>query len=158
MTAETPAYLAAEIRDARSADVARLREVFRRSSLSHDDQRELLLAHPEVLELDADAVLAGGTRAAVLDGEVVGFATVADERGDGTLELVDLFVDPDRMRGGVGRALVEDLAERARARRVTRIEVTANDHALAFYEAAGFVRVGTAQTRFGPAPRMQRHL
>lgn len=153
--ADTPVSLA--VRDAEPADVARLREVFRRSSLSHEGQRGLLLAHPEVLELDADAVLAGGTRVAVLDGEVVGFATVGDG-ADGAVELVDLFVDPDQQRGGIGRALVEDLAGRARGGGATRIEVTANEGALAFYEALGFVRTGVSPTRFGPAPRMERHL
>ena len=29
---------------------------------------------------------------------------------------------------------------------------------LAFYEAVGFIRVGEAQTRFGPASRMSLHL
>ena len=37
---------------------------------------------------------------------------------------------------------------------VQRIEVTGNDHALAFYQRAGFVIDGVAQTRFGPATRM----
>jgi hypothetical protein len=32
--------------------------------------------------------------------------------------------------------------------------VTANDHALGFYERAGFVADGIAQTRFGAAPLM----
>jgi ribosomal protein S18 acetylase RimI-like enzyme len=63
-------------------------------------------------------------------------------------------VDPDWMRRGIGRALVSDTAATARARNLSRIEVTANDHALAFYEAVGFVRDGTVSTPFGSAPRM----
>ena len=150
--------IALEIRDAVPADLPRLREVFRRSALVHDDQRAVLLAHPEVLELDAEAVLTGDTRVAVVDGDVVGFATMTGRAGDAVGELVDLFVDPEHLRRGIGRALVEDLVDRARTGSLTRLEVTANDQALAFYDAAGFVRVGTARTRFGPAPRMQRHL
>jgi hypothetical protein len=41
---------------------------------------------------------------------------------------------------------------------VSRIEVTANPHAMAFYERAGFVPDGTAETRFGAAPRMRLDL
>jgi hypothetical protein len=35
-----------------------------------------------------------------------------------------------------------------------RIEVTANPHALGFYEKAGFVVAHDVRTRFGPASRM----
>ena len=35
------------------------------------------------------------------------------------------------------------------------VDVTANPDALAFYESVGFVAVGEAETRFGPAPRMR---
>ena len=58
------------------------------------------------------------------------------------------------MRRGVGRALIVDVAAITRSRGIARVEVTANGHALAFYEAAGFVEDGTAETRFGPAQRM----
>ncbi|MGN6172171.1 MAG: GNAT family N-acetyltransferase, partial [Streptosporangiaceae bacterium] len=69
-------------------------------------------------------------------------------------ELEDLFVDPEWMGQGAGRALVQDLVAIARQRGVRRIEVTANPHALAFYEKAGFVVGREVGTRFGPAPRM----
>jgi ribosomal protein S18 acetylase RimI-like enzyme len=63
-------------------------------------------------------------------------------------------VDPDRMGQGIGRALVLDLIAIGRSRGVRRVEVTANQHALAFYEKAGFVVEHDIKTRFGPAPRM----
>jgi GNAT superfamily N-acetyltransferase len=140
------------IRDARPADVDALRTVFRRSPLSNEGNRRNLLAHPDVLEWTADPVAEGRTRAAVVDDRVVGFATTS-VAADG-LELEDLFVDPDWMRRGVGRALVEDVVAAARRRGVLRVTVTANEHALAFYERAGFVAQGVVQTTFGPAPRM----
>jgi hypothetical protein len=37
---------------------------------------------------------------------------------------------------------------------VTRVEVSANDHALAFYEAVGFVQIGMVDTVLRPVPRM----
>ena len=68
--------------------------------------------------------------------------------------IEDLFVDPEVMRQGIGRALIADAVAAARHAGVGRIEVTANEHALAFYEEVGFVWDGVADTRFGPAPDM----
>jgi GNAT superfamily N-acetyltransferase len=146
----------ATIRDAHLGDIGRLGEIFRSASLSNEGDRSALLAHPEVLEFDATCVREGRTRVAVEGDLVVGFASVA-ANGD-VVELDDLFVDPKWMRRGVGRALMRDVSETARAGGVERIEVTANHHALAFYEAAGFVVDGVAETRFGPAHRMHLDL
>ncbi|HEY7106513.1 MAG TPA: GNAT family N-acetyltransferase [Acidimicrobiia bacterium] len=145
-----------EVRTAQAGDLVHLRDVFRRASLSNAGDRELLLAHPEVLEYDDSHVRTGRTRVAVVDGRVVGFASLVF--GDGA-ELEDLFVDPDWMRRGVATALVVDARDVALARGVTRIDVTANEHARAFYEAVGFVEDGTAATPLGPtAPRMRLDL
>jgi GNAT superfamily N-acetyltransferase len=78
--------------------------------------------------------------------------------GEHAVELEDLFVDPGWMRQGVGLALIDDLAARAEHSGVRRIEVTANPHALAFYERAGFVADGMTTVRWGTAPRMHRDL
>ena len=80
-----------------------------------------------------------------MDGEIVGFATLVGS------ELEDLFTDPDWMRHGIATALVRDLAAN-----VPRIDLTANPHALAFYESVGFVEDGIAETSGGPAVRMHR--
>ena len=141
------------IRDAGPGDMTALRAVFRRSSLSNDGDRPNLLAHPEVLELPDRAVREGRTRAAVADGDIVGFASWLGA-GD-AVEIEDLFVDPEWMRQGIGRALVLDLIAIACGRGIRRVEVTANQHALAFYEKAGFVVYREEATRFGPAPRMR---
>jgi ribosomal protein S18 acetylase RimI-like enzyme len=137
-------------------DLAQIREVFRRSSLSNAADRPHLLAHPDALELDADGVLGGRTRVAVAGGRIAGFATTS--LGDGAAELDDLFVDPDAMRQGLGTALVRDAAAMAHRAGATRLEVTANEDARAFYESVGFVEVGRAETRFGTAPRMHLDL
>ena len=141
------------IRAAVPGDMPSLRDVFRRSSLSNDGDRPNLLAHPDVLELSDLAVREGRTRAAVAGDRIVGFATWL---GTGSIvEIEDLFVDPDQMRQGIGRALVLDLIAIARGHGVRRVEVTANQHALVFYENVGFAVCHDVETRFGPAPRMQ---
>jgi GNAT superfamily N-acetyltransferase len=88
-------------------------------------------------------VIDGRTRVAVVEGRIVGFATLVGS------ELEDLFTDPDWMRRGIAAALVRDAAAT-----VPRIEVTANSHALHFYEAVGFVHDGVTETPGGPGYRM----
>ena len=142
-----------EIRVAGAADLEAIAAVYRRASLSNEGDRAALLAHPDALEFDPAPVAEGLTRVAVTGGRVVGFATARPTAPD-TLELDDLFVDPDRRREGIATALVRDVERRARGAGVTRIEVTANEHAHDFYRSAGFTPAGTTATRFGPAPRM----
>jgi GNAT superfamily N-acetyltransferase len=141
------------IREAGPADTAALRDVYRRASLSNDGDRASLLANPDALEFPGPAAGDGRTRVAVAaGGQVAGFATTLIA-GD-TAELDDLFVDPGWMRHGVGRALVLDAAEIARRRGIGRVEVTANPHALVFYERVGFTVDYEVRTRFGPGSRM----
>ena len=144
------------IRDAGPGDMTALRDVFRRSSLSNDNDRMTLLAHPDVLELSAQGVTDGRTRVADADGRVIGFATWLGT-GDVT-EIEDLFVDPDWMRRGVGRALVQDLISLAHQRGVRRVEVTGNPHARDFYERVGFTHDHEVVTRLGPGLRMHLDL
>jgi GNAT superfamily N-acetyltransferase len=141
------------IRDSVPADLDALRDVYRRSSLSNDGDRSILLANPDVLEFPGPATGDGRTRVAVAaGGRVVGFATTLIA-GDAA-ELDDLFVDPGWMRRGIGRALVLDAIEIARGRGASRVEVTANPHALVFYSRAGFTVDHEVRTRFGPGSRM----
>jgi GNAT superfamily N-acetyltransferase len=140
------------IRAAVLGDMSAVRDVFRRSSLSDNGDRAILLAHPDALEFSDLTVREGRTRVAVADDRIAGFATWLSA-GD-IFEIEDLFVDPERMGHGIGRALVLDLIAIARGHGAGRVEVTANQHALAFYERVGFVVDGDVETRFGPAPRM----
>ncbi|HZN16546.1 MAG TPA: GNAT family N-acetyltransferase [Acidimicrobiales bacterium] len=136
-----------DLRSATNDDVPAISDLFVRSSATNDGDRALIALHPEWMVWSA-ANLAW-VRVACIDGAIVGFATAVPS-GE-FLELEDLFVDPDHMRRGIASALIEDIAAGG-----VRIEVTANPHAMAFYESAGFVVTGEAQTEGGPAPRMCR--
>jgi GNAT superfamily N-acetyltransferase len=144
-----------QIRPAVAGDLPALRRVYRRASLSNEGDREVLLANPDALELPGTGVAEGRTRVAIAsDGTIVGFATGL--RLDGAvLDLEDLFVDPDWRRRGIARRLVADLVASAAHQGISRIEVTANPHADAFYRSVGFIYFRDEETRFGPAPRLQ---
>jgi predicted N-acetyltransferase YhbS len=141
------------IRDADPAEREALEALQFRSSVHQPMYREQLEANPDAVELPAEQIAAGHVRVAEEDGVVIGFVALL-ERVGAECELDALFVEPGRMRGGVGRRLVEDAARMARERGATQIGVVANPQALAFYAAVGFTSAGEEQTRFGPAPRM----
>jgi len=145
--------MALDIRDASPEDLMALRDIFRRSSLSNQGDRSDLLANLDALEFSLPAEADGRPRVAIAEGgRIVGFATPVIVRE--AIELEDLFVDPAWMGRGIGRALVADVVEVARKGGIRRIEVTANPHAMAFYERTGFVVDHDVETRFGPACRM----
>lgn len=143
------------IRDAELTDMDDLQGVFRRASLSNENDRGLLQEHPEWLVLSDDGVLDRRVRVAVDDDDtVVGFATYLI--ADGLAELADLFVDPPSMRKGIASSLVRDIAARLNRLHFATLEVTANPHAMAFYERLGFVKTGVVDTAGYPASRMSR--
>ena len=143
------------IRTAELRDHDELQAVRQRSSLSNEGDRDFILANPDTLTYDPTPLAHGRTRVAINDGRIVGFVTVA---GDDELELEALFIEPSSMREGVGGALVRTVIEGARAKGITRINVTANAHALEFYDAVGFVNGGPIATRAGTAMRMHLDL
>lgn len=140
------------VRQAVNADASVLGDLFRRSSLANPGDRASLLAHPDALEFSGEALKEQRVRVAIVDDRIVGFATVVATGRVGELE--DLFVDPDWMRRGVGRALVVDAIDIARDQGLSRINVMANEHALGFYKNVGFVYDGTSRLRFGTGHRM----
>ena len=75
-----------------------------------------------------------------MGGATAGVCVVTDEGGR-VLEIKNLAVDPAYQRRGLGRALIEFVADRARGRYDT-LQVGTGDSPLTvpFYEACGFVR------------------
>ena len=104
--------------------------------------RAQLAAHPDAIELPASQITAGLVRVAEQDGVVVGFAVLL-ERSGSECELDGLFVEPGRMRSGVGRRLVEDAARIARERGAESIGMWwRTRRPSAFYEAVDLRRAG----------------
>jgi GNAT superfamily N-acetyltransferase len=142
------------IRGAVPGDLPAIRRLFRRSSLSNEGDRAALLANPDALVWAGDGVAEGRTRVAVTVGDtIIGFASVLAPENS-TLELEDLFVDPDWMRRGVATRLIADLIEHTRRPDIQHLWVTANPHAYDFYRSVGFTHVRNVATPFGPGSRM----
>lgn len=136
------------VRTARPDERPALIELMRRASLVWDDSRAQLLARPELVDIPAGQIAAGQVLVAD-DGTPIGFAAILP-RNDGNIELDGLFVDPALFRKGTGRALVDAVAEAARASGARSIHVVANRNVLAFYEAVGFETIGEIGTELGP--------
>src|SRR5438045_3740347 len=146
--------IVALIRDARADEALALEALQRRASDVWEEYRAQLAAHPDAIAPPHQAIADGRVRVAVdASDHPLGFSGVLPVE-DGRCELDDLFVEPDWMRLGVGRKLVDDVAMRAAAAGASHVDVIANPNALGFYSRLGFEITGEASTRFGNAPRM----
>jgi N-acetylglutamate synthase-like GNAT family acetyltransferase len=145
------------IRPARVDEREALEALQWRASLANPGDREVLLAHPDAIELPLRQVEAGQVFVAEQNGSVLGFAAILD-RDDGVLELDGLFVEPEHWKRGVGRALVEHCAVAARQAGRSSLHVVANFHAEGFYRRCGFKSIGPWETQFAPALEMSMQL
>lgn len=142
------------VRPALPAERAALEAIQLRASLVWEEYRADLEENPDAIVLSADSIEEGRVRVATVDGELAGFAEWSVS-SDEEWELEGLFVDPARMRHGIGALLVSDVVRLARERGVRSLAVVGNPNALAFYRRAGFVEEGSVPTRFGPGIRMR---
>lgn len=79
-------------------------------------------------------------RVAESDDGIVGVIALSFDRD--RAEVEHLWVDPDAMGEGLGRALFEEAAALARERGAKRIDIDADPNAERFYEKLGARRVG----------------
>jgi GNAT superfamily N-acetyltransferase len=142
------------VRDARAEERQALEALQWRASLRNAGDRAALLAHPDAIELPQWQIDDGLVRVVERAGAVAGFSVLLPPICAACV-LDGLFVEPDAMRTGLGRVLVEDAARIARVRGAASIEVIANPHAGGFYERLGFSGVESVPTRFGPGERMR---
>lgn len=128
-----------------------------RASLTHDAYRELLLQHPEAVELPVSHIEDGNTIVAEVDRLIVGFAVVL-RLSASEMELDALFVEPERSGAGIGRYLVQEAAQRARADGASSLMVIASPEVLGFYRRCGFVIIEETPVRFGVAFKLRKNI
>jgi GNAT superfamily N-acetyltransferase len=92
------------------------------------------------LTIDPAPIRQGSVTVATRDDTVIGFYALEGEGRTG--HLVDLFVEPDAIRTGVGSALIAHALQVARAARWERLRIEADPYARPFYERHGARLVG----------------
>ena len=95
----------------------------------------------EALTIRPEFIAAHETHVALMENRAVGFYAL--EHKDAGLHLQHLWVAPEWMGRGVGRALFQHGLERARQLGSTRIEIESDPHAEGFYQRMGARRVGS---------------
>jgi GNAT superfamily N-acetyltransferase len=142
------------LRPARADEAGPLSELALASKGHWGYDAEFLAAARTELTVTAGELAEQRATVAEVDGRVAGFYTLADEPPE--LELAMLFVAPDRIGTGVGRALwthATGVAARLGAERVT---IDADPYAEPFYLAMGAVRVGEVESGSVPGRMLPR--
>ena len=133
------------IRLARIEEAAALSELCIRAKAVWGYDEVFMALARIVLEVRPEQVAAGDVWVATgADGEVAGMVALAPSAQPNTLDLDKLFVEPQRIRNGVGRALMAHAIDEAQRRGAKRLTVLADPYAAGFYERNGARRIGEA--------------
>jgi GNAT superfamily N-acetyltransferase len=99
-----------------------------------------MVVHPEYLVIEHGIV-------AEESGVVVGYAIVRVE-GEGAF-LRDLFVEPERLRRGIGKALFLEAVRYALGRGARELTLGGDPNAIGFYERMGMRKIGEEESIAG---------
>jgi GNAT superfamily N-acetyltransferase len=102
------------------------------------------------LEISVESLGARPACIAEVDGRIAGFYTLIESGEEWDLE--DLWVFPDYMRSGIGRALLKHAADVAAAGGATSLRIESDPHAERFYIACGATRIGTVSAPIDGEP------
>ena len=89
---------------------------------------------------------------ALIDGVVGGCCALVVS--DSLAELEHMWIDPQQMGRGVGRALFEHTIQRATQLGFTELELSADPNAEGFYNRMGAVRIGEVRADMDGEPRV----
>ncbi|NRN30160.1 GNAT family N-acetyltransferase [Photorhabdus heterorhabditis] len=145
------------IRLAKTTEQITLEALQLRASLMWEDDRELLLANPHMIELPTEYIAAGYIYIAEQAGVILGFSVVLPQ-SDGNSELDGLFVEPAFWHQGIGKQLVQTVLNNLHTKGGTSLRVLANPQAEGFYIALGFERLGKEYTQLGTAICMIKYI
>jgi GNAT superfamily N-acetyltransferase len=129
------------LRAARRNEARRLSELALRSKGYWGYDQAFLDACRAELTVAPEEVERQRVTVAERDGQVVGFYALAGDPPEGT--LADLFVEPDHIGTGVGRALWEHAIGTATTLGFERLTLEADPGAEPFYLAMGAHRIGS---------------
>jgi GNAT superfamily N-acetyltransferase len=108
----------------------------------------------EALTLTPESLAGSHVAVAEVDGQAAGFYAL--EHGGTRMRLAHLWVQPGRMRRGIGRALLAHAVQAAAEHGAFELEIDADPHAEPFYLACGARRVGSVPAPIEGSPRRER--
>src|SRR5688572_23518766 len=136
------------IRPARPEEADLLSDLAVRSKATWGYSDEFMQQCVPLLRVTPDYIAHHPVFVAAADDRVLGFYSLNDERYQ--LELDLLFVAPDALRAGVGRALCVNAFETARAAGFTQLFVESDPGAEFFYARMSGVRIGMVPSTVEP--------
>jgi GNAT superfamily N-acetyltransferase len=140
-----------QILRAKPDDAPRLTEIAFTSKRHWGYPERWMASWTHLLTIESRLIAEQETYAACVDGALVGFYSLS--RGLGKMSLEHLWVLPDAMRRGVGRALFGHAVERVKAAGCQTLEIESDPNAAGFYEHLGARRVATTVTELEGRPR-----
>ncbi len=133
------------IRLARIDEAPGLSELCVRSKASWGYDEAFMALARVVLQVNPEQIAAGDVWVATgADGEVAGMVALGPSEQVDTLDLDKLFVEPQRIRDGVGRLLIGEAIAEARRRGAKRLTILSDPYAAGFYERNGARLIGQA--------------
>ncbi len=147
------------LRPAQLADAAVLSALAFRSKAHWGYDDAFMAACRDELTISHDRITNDFVVVAQIGDDVAALGCLSQKGQDGEIE--DVFVAPECMGQGVGRALMAALIDRARTLGLRRLALDADPHAEAFYARMGFVTVGKSPSGSIPGrflPRMAMDL
>ena len=135
-----------DIRPARADEADALSDLARRAKAHWGYDQAFLDACRDELTYTAEEVGAGGFFVVEEDGAVRGFCALA-KVSPTAMELDAVFVEPDHIGHGYGRALLDHaIAEAASHADIERVVIQADPNAAEFYETAGAVKIAERES------------
>ena len=142
------------LRAARDDEAGTLTALCLRSKAVWGYDEEFMQACRNELTLTASVMRSSSVKVAEVDGDLAGVAQITV---NGELaELSKLFVEPSLLRSGIGRALFEWAAAKARDAGAMTMVIEADPGAAGFYRRMGAIDDGAAPSRSIPGRLLPR--
>ena len=143
-----------DMRRARPDEAALLSDIALRAKAHWPYPAEQIAAWRNDLVVTPEQISSYPTHVAQIDAIVTGFFLLEPQQENWTLE--HLWVLPDYMRRGIGRALLSHAKDVAAAGGAEALTIDADPYAEPFYQACGAIRVGTIAAPIDGAPNRLR--
>ena len=145
-----------EIRAARADEAPLLTDLAIRSKAAWGYESGMTNAFRDELTVDPDSIAPWHIHVAAQDDAILGFYALSVQANGATGEIELMFVDPGRMRQGIGRALWRHMIGTAQSLGLTKILIDADPYAEPFYRAMGARRTGEAPSVSIPGRMLPR--